>query len=663
MSTRYPNQENYRSDIDGLRAVAVLSVLVFHAFPGRFQGGFIGVDVFFVISGFLISHIILAGIEKNKFSLIGFYSRRVRRIFPALAVVLLTVYSFGWFVLLSAEYEQLGIHILGGAAFISNFVLWSGDGYFDITAKSKPLLHLWSLAVEEQFYIVWPLLLIVLTRSRLNALAAMSLFAVSSFLLNTYVSGSDPVAAFYSPQTRIWELLVGAILARLTHDHPNFPKKATFDLFSRGGRLNLCLIDLQSVVGLGMIAAAFFTLNQESQYPGWWALLPTIGTAVLILAGKKAWINRIFLSNRIMVWFGLISYPLYLWHWPIFSFANIMESAGPSRQFRVAAILISIVLAWATWKFIELPMRYGQHAGKKTILLLVSITLIGYLGYDTYRRDGIESRFPEIVKDLIDYRYDFESDYRAGTCLLGAEQRYTAFDRCKSNSVKPIDSSILLWGDSHAAHLYPGFLSTFGSDFEIIQRTASLCPPILGLEVKARPNCKEINDFVFELVKTKRPSRVVLASNWWVSDWRGIKRTISALQRIGVREIDLIGAIPQWHHPLPRQLLLNFQKDKLHRVPYRIELSLIPKYRKLDRKMSDYAKSVGINFISLTSILCSETDCLARLGHTGETLTVWDQGHLTAYGSRFVVKHFSFKRIRSTPEIRDLDMRRDPVSQ
>jgi len=491
----------------------------------------------------------------------------------------------------------------------------------------------------------------------------MSLFAVSSFLLNTYVSGSDPVAAFYSPQTRIWELLVGAILARLTHDHPNFPKKATFDLFSRGGRLNLCLIDLQSVVGLGMIAAAFFTLNQESQYPGWWALLPTIGTAVLILAGKKAWINRIFLSNRIMVWFGLISYPLYLWHWPIFSFANIMESAGPSRQFRVAAILISIVLAWATWKFIELPMRYGQHAGKKTILLLVSITLIGYLGYDTYRRDGIESRFPEIVKDLIDYRYDFESDYRAGTCLLGAEQRYTAFDRCKSNSVKPIDSSILLWGDSHAAHLYPGFLSTFGSDFEIIQRTASLCPPILGLEVKARPNCKEINDFVFELVKTKRPSRVVLASNWWVSDWRGIKRTISALQRIGVREIDLIGAIPQWHHPLPRQLLLNFQKDKLHRVPYRIELSLIPKYRKLDRKMSDYAKSVGINFISLTSILCSETDCLARLGHTGETLTVWDQGHLTAYGSRFVVKHFSFKRIRSTPEIRDLDMRRDPVSQ
>jgi len=663
LSTRYPNQENYRSDIDGLRAVAVLSVLVFHAFPGRFQGGFIGVDVFFVISGFLISHIILAGIEKNKFSLIGFYSRRVRRIFPALAVVLLTVYSFGWFVLLSAEYEQLGIHILGGAAFISNFVLWSGDGYFDITAKSKPLLHLWSLAVEEQFYIVWPLLLIVLTRSRLNALAAMSLFAVSSFLLNTYVSGSDPVAAFYSPQTRIWELLVGAILARLTHDHPNFPKKATFDLFSRGGRLNLCLIDLQSVVGLGMIAAAFFTLNQESQYPGWWALLPTIGTAVLILAGKKAWINRIFLSNRIMVWFGLISYPLYLWHWPIFSFANIMESAGPSRQFRVAAILISIVLAWATWKFIELPMRYGQHAGKKTILLLVSITLIGYLGYDTYRRDGIESRFPEIVKDLIDYRYDFESDYRAGTCLLGAEQRYTAFDRCKSNSVKPIDSSILLWGDSHAAHLYPGFLSTFGSDFEIIQRTASLCPPILGLEVKARPNCKEINDFVFELVKTKRPSRVVLASNWWVSDWRGIKRTISALQRIGVREIDLIGAIPQWHHPLPRQLLLNFQKDKLHRVPYRIELSLIPKYRKLDRKMSDYAKSVGINFISLTSILCSETDCLARLGHTGETLTVWDQGHLTAYGSRFVVKHFSFKRIRSTPEIRDLDMRRDPVSQ
>ena len=668
MNSRYPNQGNYRSDIDGLRAVAVLSVLVFHAFPGRFQGGFIGVDVFFVISGFLISKIILTGIENKNFSLIEFYSRRIRRICPALVVVLLSVYSFGWFVLLSTEFEQLGIHIFGGAAFISNFVLWSGDGYFDITAKSKPLLHLWSLGVEEQFYIFWPLLLILLIRNCLNVLAATILIATSSFLLNVYVSGSDPIAAFYSPQTRIWELLIGALLAHLTHEYPNLPKKGTFGLFSRSHPLGLCLINLQSVLGLVMIGAAFFTLNQETLYPGGWALLPTIGTALLILAGEKAWVNRIFLSKRIMVWFGLISYPLYLWHWPIFSFANIMETSGPSRQFKVGAILISIFLAWATWKFIELPMRYGQHSGKKTILLLAAITLIGYLGYDTYRRDGIESRFPEIVKDLIDYRYDFESDYRAGTCLLGTKQRYTAFDRCESSSVKPKDSSILLWGDSHAAHLYPGFLSTFRADFEIIQRTASLCPPILGLEIKARPNCKEINDFVFELARKRLPSRVVLASNWWVSDWKGIKRTIFALQRIGVREIDLIGAIPQWPQPLPRQLLLKFQKDKFHRVPDRMEFSLMSRYRKLDRKMSDYAKSVGINFISLTNILCSETDCLARLGHTGETLIVWDQGHLTAYGSRFVVKHFSFKRHlsaldSSTPRIRNLDVRGGPESQ
>ena len=323
----------YRSDIDGLRAIAILSVLAFHAFPGRFEGGYIGVDIFFVISGFLISNIIVAGIEENRFSFIEFYSRRVKRIFPALVLVLLATYGLGWFVLLSAEYEQLGKHISGGAVFISNLVLWSDHGYFDSAAVSKPLLHLWSLGIEEQFYIVWPLLLSVLLRSRLNFLTVTICIAISSFLLNIFVSIDDVVAAFYSPQTRVWELLIGAVLAYSSRHYRCSLGKVYLGQSWPDQKTNRCLSDLQSVVGVGMIGAAFFILTPESRYPGWWALLPTVGTALLILAGTEAWINRVFLSSRILVWFGLISYPLYLWHWPIFSFANINRNGYNRSSF------------------------------------------------------------------------------------------------------------------------------------------------------------------------------------------------------------------------------------------------------------------------------------------------------------------------------------------
>lgn len=206
----------YRPDIDGLRAIAVLSVVIFHAFPNLLKGGFIGVDIFFVISGFLISTIILNGLEKDSFSFVEFYSRRIKRIFPALLLVLIASFVLGWFVLLADEYKQLGKHIAGGAGFVSNFVLWKESGYFDNTSETKPLLHLWSLGIEEQFYIVWPLLLWFVWKQRLNPLTITLIVMLSSFILNISTVQSDAVAAFYSPQTRFWELLTGSILAYVT---------------------------------------------------------------------------------------------------------------------------------------------------------------------------------------------------------------------------------------------------------------------------------------------------------------------------------------------------------------------------------------------------------------------------------------------------------------
>lgn len=206
----------YRSDIDGLRAVAILSVVGFHAFPFWVKGGFVGVDIFFVISGFLISTIIFGNLERNTFSFIEFYSRRIKRIFPALLVVLIACFAFGWFALLADDYKQLGKHMAAGAGFASNIVLWNESGYFDKAAETKPLLHLWSLGIEEQFYIVWPLLLWFAWKSRFNLLAMTFSVVAVSFVLNVRGIRTDAVAAFYSPQTRFWELLVGSVLAWLT---------------------------------------------------------------------------------------------------------------------------------------------------------------------------------------------------------------------------------------------------------------------------------------------------------------------------------------------------------------------------------------------------------------------------------------------------------------
>jgi peptidoglycan/LPS O-acetylase OafA/YrhL len=217
----------YRPDIDGLRAIAVLSVVIFHAFPNLLKGGFIGVDIFFVISGFLISTIILSGLKHDSFSFIEFYSRRIKRIYPALLLVLIASFIFGWFALLADEYKQLGKHIAGGAGFISNFILWKESSYFDNAAETKPLLHLWSLGIEEQFYIVWPLLLWIAWKQRLNILTLVLIVMIISFVLNVNTIQSDSTAAFYSPQTRFWELLIGSILAYATINSV----KQTFDIY------------------------------------------------------------------------------------------------------------------------------------------------------------------------------------------------------------------------------------------------------------------------------------------------------------------------------------------------------------------------------------------------------------------------------------------------
>ncbi|MDQ2994192.1 MAG: acyltransferase, partial [Pseudomonadota bacterium] len=311
----------YRSDIDGLRAVAVLLVVLFHAFPSRVKGGFIGVDIFFVISGYLISTIIFENVRTQRFSFTEFYVRRIKRIFPALILVLGATYIFGWFALFADEYAQLGKHIAGGAGFTSNFMLWKESGYFDNAAETKPLLHLWSLGIEEQFYLLWPLLVFIAWKLRLNLLIVAAILAAASFTINIIGIHRDGVASFYLPQMRFWELMLGSILAGVS----------PVSMQSAQAKLQ----PYQSAFGVALIIAAALFINKSKHFPGWWALLPTLGAVLIIASSDKAWFNRVVLSHPILVWFGLISFPLYLWHWPLLSLLKIVEGDSQSMSLKL----------------------------------------------------------------------------------------------------------------------------------------------------------------------------------------------------------------------------------------------------------------------------------------------------------------------------------------
>src|SRR5229473_34897 len=366
----------YRPDIDGLRAIAVLSVVGFHASSRLVPGGFVGVDVFFVISGYLISSVILKSLDKGSFSFADFYARRIRRIFPALILVLLAVWILGWLFLFPHEYMNIGKHIVGGAFFFSNVLLWKDSGYFASSAELKPLLHLWSLSIEEQFYAIWPLTVVLAWKWRSGkSLPWVILFlAVCSFLLEILGTSISPVATFCLAPTRFWELLIGSALAYFS-----IFSKEPFDKVAPGlssyPQAGTILRNAGATVGLLLLIGAVGGLDKESAFPGWWALLPTIGTLLLLLAGQRAWINRKLLGNRLLVSIGLISYPLYLWHWPLLSFARIVESGSPSRGIKLAVVLLSSLLAWLTYRYVEKPIRF-QHTYKKSVAVFLSMGIV-----------------------------------------------------------------------------------------------------------------------------------------------------------------------------------------------------------------------------------------------------------------------------------------------
>lgn len=513
---------HYRPDIDGLRAVAVLSVVLFHAFPDVLPGGYAGVDVFFVISGFLISTILFKSIEAKNFSITNFYARRIRRIFPALGLVLSSVLGFGWLFLFPDELTELTVHTMGSAGFIQNFILWHESGYFNSESDFKPLLHIWSLGIEEQFYFLWPLLLwgagtAASNKRQRSSFAVICLLVfIVSFFLNLHSIKIDPTKTFYLPQYRFWELALGGILAWVVLYQAN-PNRNE-ELYQSRALSSKVRTDVLSFLGLVILLTVFIVFDSETVFPGMNALFPVLATAFILFAGEKSFINKKILSHKYLVWFGLISFPLYLWHWPILSFARIIYGEDPDTEFKISAIGLSVLLSWLTVSFVEKPFRFGnENARFKITFLCVWILSIGLLGL--YLNGSIPEK--SLTKDRIETHQivEISEDNCKKVFPKWVDKNGVGTDQwCRIQSDQP---TIALIGDSHSAHLFYGFVSKLrNTDEKVVNFPASCAAPMLDVTtgyVPLRPHRKNngrLMNMAFDYIGKKSSIKTVyLAHN------------------------------------------------------------------------------------------------------------------------------------------------------
>lgn len=609
----------YRPDIDGLRALAVLPVVAFHLNIPLLRGGFVGVDVFFVISGYLITGILLhdfAGLERGWLG--RFYLRRMRRILPALLATITLTLAVGVWLLFADELVLLGKNVLAALFFASNLILYAQTNYFAAGSEVNPVLHLWSLAVEEQFYLFYPPLLYLMFRFWRGKLPLVLLaLAVASFVLCLRVTETSPQAAFYLPIYRVWELAAGGLLAVL----PGLQVRKRL-----AG-------ELLSIAGIALIIGASCLYYKKMIYPGVWALAPVLGAVFLVVTGKarKTLASRL-LSTAPAVYVGRISYSLYLVHWPLFVFVHLVLGRALQGTEQAVLFFASIALSHVSWRFIEQPFRLapaskirqlaGGLAGATAGLAVVSALLV--------LTGGVPQRFAPEVEKLAHYaNYDDVPVYRRGSCFIDAYQHgldNLAADPCLMR--EPGQRNVLLIGDSHAAHLWKALEAELPG-VHVMQATASGCKPFLvdiGL-----PGCMAI---MSRALRDELPKGgfdgVIVAGEWKPVDLPYLAQTLGYVKRF-TPNVYLVGPIVEYNQSLARLLA---RSTAWHLAPPGPE-ALIGDGAPLDTAFERFARSAGVTYLSTYRALCATPQtCLQEIAGVP---VQWDNSHLTAEGAVHIV--------------------------
>ena len=625
----------YRPDIDGLRCVAVLSVLAFHISPNRLPGGFVGVDIFFVISGYLISSILFSQVSEGRFSILLFYERRVRRIFPALFAMLIGVSVLMVFFLLPNEFVTYAYSV-GSATFsASNFFFWTHSGYFN-SPESNPLLHTWSLAVEEQFYILFPIALVIarqVFRQRLK-LGVFALFFVSLALSELAVR-RNATTAFYMPYSRAWELLLGTIVSMGV-----FPRLR-----------NVLLREAAALLGIGMIGFTLLRYSDQTPFPGLAAMVPCIGSALIIAAGESgsSLVGR-SLSVRPIVFVGLISYSLYLWHWPLIVLkdrgCSINISALVPQQFatylyaqttnKILTIVWAFLLAVLSWKFVERPFRaYSGRIGRRSLFALsatMMIVLLAGVSAIVYS-DGFPARFPKRAMQIASVGQPFgqSSLGQLGDCAITRENQSSVFmdDHCLKTIVG--ENTYLLLGDSHAAALWQGLRESLRGANVVLAAVWGCSPAIRSA---GTPVCRELLDFVFRKYLPSHPvKRLLLEAQWHRVNLIEAQEIVKWAKGHGV-EVTIFGTVAEYDAPLPTLLAYSIawnepQLAERHRAAYSVAM---------DRQMQSLAEQEWhVCYASLYAVTCGKDGCIEYADEKRGIPLLTDADHLSKEGSALIV--------------------------
>ncbi|OYU10978.1 MAG: acyltransferase [Comamonadaceae bacterium PBBC1] len=521
----------YRREIDGLRALAVLPVILFHAGVDAFSGGFVGVDVFFVISGYLITGIIISELAKGNFSLINFYERRARRILPALFLVMLVCLPFSWFLLLPHDLKDFSDSLLAVPLYISNILFWTESGYFDTTAELKPLLHTWSLAVEEQYYLCFPLFLMSIWRFGLRwVLLLMGGMVIAGLAYAEWASLAKPAVAFYLLPSRSWELLLGGLAAfYVLSEH--YQAKSHF------------LSEIASALGMCCVLFSVFYFSKATPFPGFYALIPTVGAVLIILYGTHDTIVGQLLGQKLIVNMGLVSYSAYLWHQPLFAFARHQSINNPDQYILLILSALSIGLAYLSWRFIETPFRNKTWISRKKLFLFVLMGSLFFMGL------GLAGIAYKGFKTRFNYPEKFEAQFKLQdhrkNCDNGQGHQSGDVPFCTYGSENNSKPNMVIFGDSHSAAIHPVFEKlAHEQGFTFAHHGLGGCIPLINVDVLKgnwdRGVCKKVSESQYEYVKKNKIKTVILVARWsyytqgeYEKDMKGYFLSSDSLDDIG----------------------------------------------------------------------------------------------------------------------------------